>query len=43
MVMIQPDGKSRKIARKVLKGKGVEKPKRNVVQKSKLTGPYLQH
>lgn len=43
MVMIQPDGKSKKIAVKVLKGKGVAKPKKNTVQKTKLTGPYLQH
>lgn len=43
MVMIRPKGKAEKIAKQVMKGKGVkiETPKKP--QKTTLTGPYLQH
>jgi hypothetical protein len=43
MVMIQPAGKAKKIAIRVLKGKGIDKPKSNKIEKKKLEGPYLQH
>lgn len=43
MVMLRPAGKAEKIAKSVLKNKGVkvEKPKANI--KAKQTGPYLYH
>jgi hypothetical protein len=43
MVMMRPKGKPLKIATQVLKNKGVKVPKPDVVDKTKLTGPYLQH
>ena len=44
MVMIKPKGKPAKIAKAVLKGKGVKAgPAGEKHEKTKLTGPYLQH
>ena len=43
MVMIPPEGKARKIAKQVMKGKGVDLPKPQKMEKVKVTGPYLQH
>lgn len=43
MVMLRPPGVGYKIAKQVLKNKGVKVPKRDVVEKPKLSGPYLQH
>lgn len=41
--MLKPPGKPYEVAKQVLKKKGVKVPKRDVIQKTKLTGPYLQH
>lgn len=44
MVMIKPKGKPAKIAKEVLKGKGVKaQPAGEKHERLKLTGPYLQH
>lgn len=43
MVMIPKNDKARKIAKRVMKGKGIELPKPTKVKKDILTGPYLQH
>ncbi len=43
MVMLRPPGKAYKIAKKVLKEKGVKVPKRKVIQKTTQKGPYLLH
>jgi len=42
--MLPPPGKARKIAKKVMKGTGIDMPKAKKIQKTKdLTGPYLIH
>lgn len=44
MVMIRPKGKAAKIAKQVLRGKGVKAAtsgEKN--EKMKISGPYLQH
>ncbi len=43
MVMIRPGGKAAKIAKKVLKGKGVKVQSGVKMQKSPPNTPYLQH
>lgn len=43
MVMLRPGGKAQKIAEKVMKNKGVKIPKKKKMEKTVLTGPYLQH
>lgn len=43
MAMIRPKGKAQKIAEKVMKQKGVKVVAGPKMQKSTLTGPYLQH
>jgi len=43
MIMIRPGGKPQKVAEKVMKGKGVKVPKKKQMEKTVLTGPYLQH
>ena len=44
MAMIRPKGKPAKIAKAVLRGKGVKAgPAGQKNEKMKLTGPYLQH
>ena len=44
MVMLRPKGKPQKIAEAVLKGKGIKIPSGGTrMDKTKLTGPYLQH
>ncbi len=43
MVMLRPPGKAEKIAKKVLKEKGIKVPKASAYEKTKLTTPYLQH
>ena len=43
VVMIRPGGKPQKIAEKVMKSKGVKLPKKKKMEKTALTGPYLQH
>lgn len=43
MVQLRPPGKAYEIAKKVLKKQGVKVPKRKVIQKTNLKGPYLQH
>jgi len=43
MAMLRPPGKSYEVAKKVLKNKGVKVPKRKVIEKTNLKGPYLQH
>ncbi len=43
MVMLRPPGKAYEVAKKVLKNKGVKVPKREVIQKTTLKGPYLTH
>ena len=42
-MMLRPPGKAYKVAKKVLKQKGISVPKPNAMQKTKVTGPYLQH
>lgn len=43
MVMMRPAGKPYKVAKKVLKNKGVKVRKPVVKTQTKLSGPYLQH
>lgn len=43
MVMIRPKGKAEKVAKQVMKGKGVAIKVPKKPQKTALTGPYLQH
>jgi len=43
MVMLRPSGKAEKIAKKVMKGKGVKVPNAKAYEKVKLQTPYLQH
>ena len=43
MTMIRPGGKAAKIAQQVLKQKGVKVTAGEKMDKTKLTGPYLQH
>lgn len=43
MVMLRAAGKAQKIAKKVMKGKGIEVRKQSGVKKSQLQTPYLQH
>ncbi len=43
MVMIRPNGKALKVATKVMKGKAVKVEKPKKMEKTTLTGPYLQH
>lgn len=43
MAMIRPKGKPLKIAKQVLKSKGVKVAGGYKMEKTKLTGPYLQH
>ena len=40
--MLRPAGKAAKIAEKVLKSKGIKVRKPNAMDKTKVTGPYLQ-
>jgi hypothetical protein len=42
-IMIRPQGKAQKIAKQVLKTKGVKVAKPKSDEKTKLTGPYLLH
>ena len=41
--MIRPSGKARKVAKQVMKNKGVKVDKPVKMEKTTLTGPYLQH
>ena len=43
MVMIRPNGKAKKVAHQVMKNKGVKVEKSLKMEKTTLTGPYLQH
>lgn len=43
MVMLKPPGKAQEVAKKVLKEKGIKVPKKSGIQKTTITGPYLQH
>lgn len=43
MVMIRKRDKAQKIAEKVMKQKGIKVPKTPKMDKTTLTGPYLQH
>lgn len=43
MVMLRPSGKAEKIAKQVMKNKGVKIPPAKSMQKTKLQTPYLQH
>lgn len=43
MVMIRPKGKAEKIAKRVMKGRGVKIQNPKKPEKKVLTGPYLQH
>ena len=42
-IMLRPSGKAEKIAKKVMRSKGVKVEKAKSVTKTKLTGPYLLH
>jgi len=43
MVMIRPPGKPTKIAKEVMKKKGIKVPKEQRVERMKPTTPFLQH
>ena len=43
MVMLKPKGKPFKIAEKIMKQKGVKVRKPESMQKTNVSGPYLQH
>jgi hypothetical protein len=43
MVMLRPEGKFYKVAKKVLKEKGVKLPPKKSNEKITLQPPYLQH
>lgn len=43
MVMLRPKNKATKIAKQVMKNKGVKVPTPVKMEKTTLTGPYLQH
>lgn len=43
MVMLKPPGKASKIAKQVMKNKGVKQPKPMQSQQKPLETPYLQH
>jgi hypothetical protein len=43
MVMLRPAGKAEKIAKMVMKNKGVKVPDSKAYQKKPLQTPYLQH
>jgi hypothetical protein len=43
MAMIRPKGKAAKVAQNVMKKKGVRVIAGDKLEKTKLTGPYLQH
>ena len=43
MVMIRPQGKSQKVAKAVLKSKGIKTPSSKSYEKVPVTTPYLQH
>jgi hypothetical protein len=43
MVMLRPPGKAEKIAKQVMKQKGIKIPKATSNDKTKLQTPYLQH
>lgn len=43
MVMLRPKGKAQKIAKQVMKNKGVKVEDSSKMKKTTLTGPYLQH
>lgn len=43
MVMIRPKGKAQKVAKKIMRGKGVKIDLPKKPEKTILTGPYLQH
>jgi hypothetical protein len=43
MAMLRPGGKPLKIAKNVMKKKGVKVEGGTKMQKTKLKGPYLQH
>ncbi len=43
MVMLRPPGKAYEVAKKILKREGVKIPKRSVIEKTTVKGPYLQH
>lgn len=43
MIMLKPPGKAEKIAKKVMKSKGVEQPASKSKKLEKLQTPYLQH
>ena len=43
MVMLRPKGKAQKVAKQVMKNKGVKVEESQKMEKTTLTGPYLQH
>jgi hypothetical protein len=43
MVQLRPPGKAYEVAKKILKQQGIKVPKRDVIDKVKIKGPYLQH
>lgn len=42
-IMIRPQGKPEKVAKQVMKQKGIKIPKSKPVEKTKNKGPYLTH
>lgn len=42
-IMLRPSGKAEKIAKKVMKSKGIKVEKTQSMTKTKLKGPYLLH
>lgn len=43
MVMIRKGATPYKVAKKILKQEGVKVPKAQIIKKTKVSGPYLQH
>jgi len=43
MIMLRPKGKAEKVAKAVMKKKGVKLEEGKQLPKMKLKGPYLQH
>jgi len=41
--MLKPPGKAAKIAKQVMKNKGIQQPKARSMDREKLKTPYLQH
>lgn len=43
MAQLRPPGTAYEVAKNVLKQQGIKIPKRDVIEKVKVKGPFLQH